>query len=444
MNKITEIDPQTAAEQVVPMLDEISPTMCMAKWLWSSIHLTNGLTNSCFLPPLHKIDAEAVKKNPRALHNTPEKKQQRAMMLKGEQPDGCSSCWRVEAQGKQLSDRAYRSSEPWAQQGWEDVIDTGADGDIDPTYLEVNFNHACNLACSYCSPHLSSKWAEDITANGPYPTKVPHNSIDYFKSIGHYPIPNREENPYVEAFWKWWEEGLKHSLKHLTLTGGEPLLSKQFWKVLDRVQEENLKMTILVNTNLCPPEKVMKRFLDRAKNFDQTQMQISTSIESVHKKAEYSRYGLDYKQFITNLNTVLEDTDMQIYVNFTNNALSFTSITDLVQELTKFKIKYGRKRLVLHSNDVTYPQYLNLRILPIELRNIEVIKFKRFMKMNRQYFSESEKYRFMRTLELALVEYDDVQKYRDQFLVFIEEYDKRRNLNFDETFPEIARFKDKK
>ena len=66
------------------------------------------------------------------------------------------------------------------------------------------------------------------------------------------------------------------------------------------------------------------------------------------------------------------------------------------------------------------------------------------MKMNRQYFSESEKYRFMRTLELALVEYDDVQKYRDQFLVFIEEYDKRRNLNFDETFPEIARFKDKK
>ena len=87
MKKITDIDPQTAAQQVIPMLDEISPSMCMAKWLWSSIHLTNGLTNSCFLPPLHKIDPEAVKKNPRALHNTPEKKQQRAMMLKGEQPD---------------------------------------------------------------------------------------------------------------------------------------------------------------------------------------------------------------------------------------------------------------------------------------------------------------------------------------------------------------------
>ena len=187
----------------------------------------------------------------------------------------------------------------------------------------------------------------------------------------------------------------------------------------------------------------MKRFLDRAKNFDQTQMQISTSIESVNKKAEYSRYGLNYKQFITNLNTVLADTNMQIYVNLTNNALSFTSLTDLVEELTKFKIKYGAKRLILHSNDVTYPQYLNLRILPIELRNVEVIKFKRFMKMNMQYFTDAEKYKFMRTLELALVKYDEAQKYQDQFLLFIEQYDKRRNLNFNETFPEIAKFMDK-
>ena len=134
--------------------------MCMAKWLWSSIHLTTGLTNSCFLPPLHKIDADEVEVNPKALHNTAQKKKERAAMLCGDKPEGCSTCWRVEAmQGDHLSDRFYRSSEPWAQDGWDDVISKGADGDIEPRYLEVNFNHACNLACSYCSPHLSSKWS---------------------------------------------------------------------------------------------------------------------------------------------------------------------------------------------------------------------------------------------------------------------------------------------
>jgi hypothetical protein len=143
------------------------------------------------------------------------------------------------------------------------------------------------------------------------------------------------------------------------------------------------------------------------------------------------------------MHRILTETDLKVEVNLTNNALSFTSLTDLVQELTKFKIKYGEKRVTMHSNDVTYPQHLNLRILPKELRNAEVIKFKRFMKINKKYFSESEKYKFMRTLKLALVEYDDLQKHRDEFLIFIEQYDKRRNLNFDQTFPEIAKFKDK-
>jgi hypothetical protein len=35
-------DPETAAELVKPKLDEISPTMCLAKWLWTSVHLHSG------------------------------------------------------------------------------------------------------------------------------------------------------------------------------------------------------------------------------------------------------------------------------------------------------------------------------------------------------------------------------------------------------------------
>ena len=38
-------------------LNEVSPTMCLAKWNQVSLHLPTGLTNSCYHPPLHKIDA---------------------------------------------------------------------------------------------------------------------------------------------------------------------------------------------------------------------------------------------------------------------------------------------------------------------------------------------------------------------------------------------------
>ena len=180
-------DPYKDALAVGPKLKTISSTFCLAKWKWASIHLTSGWTNSCFLPPLHKIDRHGrygIESNPRALHNTKEKKDQRRMMLNGERPEGCSSCWKVEDMGKKsngestyVSDRHYRSSEHWALPNFDEVVKCGWEDDINPSYLEINFNHACQMKCSYCSPHLSSTWAKEILDYGPYPTIIPHNSI---------------------------------------------------------------------------------------------------------------------------------------------------------------------------------------------------------------------------------------------------------------------------
>ena len=41
------------------------------------------------------------------------------------------------------------------------------------------------------------------------------------------PIPQRDPNPYVDAFWKWWPE-LYRDLHTFRITGGEPLLVKRY------------------------------------------------------------------------------------------------------------------------------------------------------------------------------------------------------------------------
>jgi SNF2 family DNA or RNA helicase len=64
---------KTSADQAKIALETVSPTMCLAKWNQVSLHLPTGLTNSCYHPPLHEIDAESLIKNPAALHNTEEK-----------------------------------------------------------------------------------------------------------------------------------------------------------------------------------------------------------------------------------------------------------------------------------------------------------------------------------------------------------------------------------
>ena len=63
------------------MKDKLGPALCLAKWQQVSLHLPTGMTNSCYHPPLHEIDATLLKDNPSALHNTPYKKQQRVICI---------------------------------------------------------------------------------------------------------------------------------------------------------------------------------------------------------------------------------------------------------------------------------------------------------------------------------------------------------------------------
>jgi len=51
-------------------LDNISPTMCYAKWAQVSMHLTNGMTHSCYHPPAHKISLTDLQHKYKTLHNT--------------------------------------------------------------------------------------------------------------------------------------------------------------------------------------------------------------------------------------------------------------------------------------------------------------------------------------------------------------------------------------
>ena len=104
--------------------------------------------------------------------------------------------------------------------------------------MEVSFSNACNFACSYCSPEISSKWMEDINKYGQYPTKHGAHNLDYLKSSGKYPYKHSEDNPYVTAFWKWFPD-LYKTLQTFRITGGEPLLTKDTFKVLDYINNIN-------------------------------------------------------------------------------------------------------------------------------------------------------------------------------------------------------------
>ena len=90
------------------VIDIKSDSFCGAKWYNATIWLGSGMTTSCHHPLPHKVSAEDVVANPKALHNTVQKKKERAQMQVGHRPAGCEYCWKIEDIGRDnISDRVY-------------------------------------------------------------------------------------------------------------------------------------------------------------------------------------------------------------------------------------------------------------------------------------------------------------------------------------------------
>ena len=128
-------------------LDTKSASFCAAKWYNATIWLGSGMTTSCHHPLPHKIDLEEIKKNPSALHNTKEKKEQRRQMQCGERPAGCEYCWKIEDIGRDsISDRVYKSK-IYTDNDLDLAYKSDYKKDFNLRTLEIAFDRTCKFAC---------------------------------------------------------------------------------------------------------------------------------------------------------------------------------------------------------------------------------------------------------------------------------------------------------
>jgi len=444
--------------EVKKKLDGVGCGFCLAKWTQVTIHLGTGMTHSCHHPSPHKIPLAELKRNPSALHNTKHKKARRKEMLEGERPSECNYCWNVEDNSTSFSDRVFKSTEPWSINDFDKIKDSYWRDDFNPRYVEVSFGNTCNFACAYCGPQYSSKWVEEIEKHGGYPTEHNFNSIEDIKARDQMPYKQTEENPYIEAFWKWWPN-LFPDLHTFRITGGEPLLLKDTFRVLEYIQKhynQNSNISLAINTNLGIPDKLLNRFIEIAKDLCENnkvrELIIFTSVEATDAQAEYTRFGLNYEKFWNNVDKVLgELPKVTVNIMATYNALSVFSYSDLIDRVFEYKKKYANGQrywvsaLQLDTSYLRWPTHLSVKILEPEhkeliLKSAEKALYygiKNFTNDN-YGFSNVEIQKMKRLYDYAVGDTAfDVNKYRKDFVKFVDEYDKRRDTNFLETFPEL-------
>jgi organic radical activating enzyme len=439
------------------MKAKLGPALCLAKWKQVSLHLPTGLNNSCYHPPLHEIDATKLKDNPGALHNTEHKKAQRVIMLKNEKPSECSYCWNVEAHD-QLSDRHYRSGEPWAAMDYDAIKNsTGLENDVIPSYVEVNFNHACNLKCSYCSPQFSSSWQQEVDRWGGYPTSTVHNDPDHFTGRNK-PIPASQDNPYVDAFWEWWPTLYPH-LKHFRMTGGEPLMDKNTYKVFDYVLAfPKPDLHLNVTSNFSVETALYEKYHGYVKALCNTQiehfMQFVSLDSGIPAHAEYIRHGMDFSRVEYNVDKFLTDIPYRNSLTFiiTMNNLSVIGLQRQLEWILDLRRAHSTtyQRVWFDTPLLRQPKWQSLQILPPAYVGI-LEQVADWMELNLETpefpfkgFKDYEVQRLRRDIdwmkEGSNLPKDYVTMQRADFYRFFNEHDKRRNTNFEETFPQMLEF----
>ena len=450
----------TKLVEVKNKLNEVGCGFCLAKWTQVTMHLHNGLTHSCHHPTPHKIPLSELSRNPTALHNTQEKKRARKEMLSGKRPKECNYCWNVEDNSNMLSDRIFKSEEPWSWEYYDEIKNINHRENYNPKYVEVSFSNTCNFKCSYCGPMFSSKWMEEIERYGKYPTSTGFGELDWIKSEGKMPYKHSEHNPYVKAFWEWWPD-LYKDLHTFRITGGEPLLSKDTWDVLDYIIKHpspNKKLNLSINSNLGVPDNLIDKLIEKLQIITDkelvNEMIIYTSLDGWGAQAEYIRYGLEFNRFWDNVNKILEKVPKVTVVFMTTyNALSVFSFRTFLKNVLDLRIehknsdRYWLTTAPVDASYLRYPPHQTVKILDLEHKEL-IRKQAEFVVYNsvenydgdNMGFNDIEVQKIKRIYDWSLSEDENLIQNRIDFIKFVDEHDLRRGTNFLKTFPEMEEF----
>jgi hypothetical protein len=279
---------------------------------------------------------------------------------------------------------------------------------------------------------------------------VPHNAPEHFAGSRR-PIPAREHNPYVEAFWAWWPT-LYHELKHFRMTGGEPLMDRNTYRVFDYVLEHpKSDLHIAVTSNFSVEPELSSKYFDYVKRLCDTDiehfMQYVSLDSGIGPQAEYIRHGLDFKRLQNNVETYLADIPYRNSLTFivTMNNLSVTGFLPLMQWILDLRRRHSKtyQRVWFDTPVLRQPAWQSLQTLG-ESYAVKLEQARDFMVANLE--TTADPFHGFKDYEVQRLERDiawmrstinvSTQDLAD-FYRFFSEHDCRRGTDFEKTFPEM-------
>ena len=402
-------------------------------------NLTHGLriaTNGRYFACCHTFNAPFRDKNGKPLIASTHTIDQaldshsRQEMLKDFENDkrhpACKVCWDAEDAGFQ----SKRQRDNTFFQNFPERIGNKI------FFLELNLGNTCNLACRICHVSASSKWRPYHRVHEPDFTD--EQLDDYAKQFS---------RAFVDDSQVWNELlELLPTVKQVDVYGGEPMLMKKQWEILDFCVKNGFSKDqhMSFNTN---GTIITDKYVEILSSFKHCR--IGFSIDGVGDRFHYLRYPGDWNEVSSNISQWIEKTShlpenvMMFELACTVSVLNVMYIFEIADYAFDNPIK-------IFVSFVYNPPYLSITNIPQDMKDkiidyLEVEYNKRAVKVeefnNPSYIKEYERRKqilrqakkVIDTLKLPNTS-DPVQW--EEFKRQTQVLDKMRNENFAKTFPE--------
>lgn len=314
--------------------------------------------------------------------------------LAGKKIPGCERCYQEQAAGKKS-----------LRQRMNDNNATNKYNITDPkiNYLELAISNDCNLMCRMCSSRFSHKLYDE--------------EIEFY---GKADITTRKTRSNIDAAYKFLE-----SLNYIKFTGGEPLMIKEHWELLEEAVSKdvakNITLNYSTNCTILPKEKHIRLW----KHFKK--IELALSLDSIiDEENEYQRHLTNQKVVLKNIDTFVDLTS-----NDLNNMVILSRPTVTIYNIynTPETLDYLlSKGISANPTHLTHPQHQSITVLPKKLKNIVKDKFDNYRHTNNKN-QESCDY---------LINYmysEDNSNLYEKFLNHTYFLDKKRGQNFTKTYP---------
>jgi MoaA/NifB/PqqE/SkfB family radical SAM enzyme len=355
--------------------------------------------------------------------NHPNMKKMRVDMMNGKYPYQCTRCKLADEKSPGVSLRHYSNQQLATPEFYEALSQTDACGFVDPKYFKLQywdfrFSNICNFGCRMCNEANSSFIQLEKQGN-----KINLHSLDKNYDV-----------------WKNLVDSHLDECKIMYFVGGEPMLMKEHWYILEQlVEKKKFDVVLKYTTNASTLSYAGKNALDYWKHFNM--VHINVSLDDVGERLEYQRHGAKWDTIIANMKKIHE---FKTLINVSSALTAYSAF--YYDEFVRW-MNDNFTNVYLDINYCYGPQEYSPNALPLELREKIVEKWSKlhddFTSGRLPNIVQMQK---LPTAISNIMNFSSIrteftqEQLTHQFISATQKYDQMRNQNFRQVYPELQEY----